>query len=76
MKKGGSTKVTLGLADNVFWIFTTKSTVGKYDHMLLCNGVQYKQIRAIGGVVVLQRVSDWATARVDRYAARQSAGSV
>ena len=37
--KGGSTEVTLGLASDMFWIIMAKSTVGEYDHVLLCNGV-------------------------------------
>ena len=55
--KGGSTKVTPGLADEVFWIVTTKSAMGKYDDVLLCNGGQLRdnatwvwQIRAIGAL--------------------------
>ena len=40
----GSTKVSLGLADEFFWIFAAKSTVGNYDHVLLCNGIHLRAI--------------------------------
>ena len=74
---GGSTKVSLGLTDEVFRFLTTKSTVGNYDGVPLCNGVQYKagaallrQICAIGGNVVVHSVLNWATAKGDGYVAR------
>ena len=57
--KGGSGKVTLDLRDEVYLIVATKSTMAKYDHVLLCKRAQYRagamwirQIRAIGGGVV------------------------
>ena len=71
--KSGSTKVTLGLVDEVFWIFTPKSTLGKYDHMLL---TWVRQINAIAEQLVPQRLSNWAKANVAGYVARLSAGSV
>ena len=51
--------------------------MGKYDHVLLCNGAQYRasatwiqQIRAIGGHVVPQSVTDRVKVKMDGYAAR------
>ena len=67
--KGGSSKVTPDLKDEVYWIFATKSTVGKCHHVLLCNGAKYmsgvawiRQIRGVGGDLVPQTITDWAKA--------------
>ena len=81
--RGASTKVTLCLTAEGVSIFATKSTVGKYYYMLLCNGVQYgvgamwmRRIHAIGVGVVLHSNRDGATAHIDGWAAGQEVGFI